>query len=135
MKVNRFRLFRRRCLGAGLTGLFTDAYKRICLLWTRLFASTFRCCRRCSTRTYGRKGLPLPDCERKWHMCGEASLQEILFFNERIQTVYVFREMLQSALACKDPNIMEQSLDKFVLAVKTSGIPELEKMWRMLESG
>ena len=77
----------------------------------------------------------MPDCERKWRMCGEASLQEILFFNERIQTVYVFREMLQSALACKDPNVMEQSLDKFVLAVKTSGIPELEKMWRMLESG
>ena len=68
-------------------------------------------------------------------MCGEARPKGILSSNERIQAAYVFREMLQSALACKDPNVMEQSLDKFVLAVKTSGIPELEKMWRMLESG
>lgn len=83
--------------------------------------------------TYERKGLPLPDGERKWRMCGEARLKGILSSNERIQAAYVFREMLQSALACRDPKVMELSLEKFVSVVKASGIPELEKVWRMLE--
>ena len=83
--------------------------------------------------TYERKGLPLPDGERKWRMCGEARLKGMLSSNERIQAAYVFREMLQSALACRDPKVMELSLEKFVSVVKASGIPELEKVWRMLE--
>ncbi len=83
--------------------------------------------------TYERKGLPIPEGERKWRMCGEAKLKEILSSNERIQAAYVFREMLQSALACRDPDVMRRSLAKFVSVIKASGIPELEKVWRMLE--
>lgn len=83
--------------------------------------------------TYERRGLSLPDGERKWRMCGERRLEEILASNERIQAAYVFREMLQSAIACKDPRVMRQSLLKFISVIKASGIPELEKVWRMLE--
>lgn len=83
--------------------------------------------------TYEKRGLPLPEGERKWRMCGEARLGEILSSNERIQAAYVFREMLQSALACRDAKVMEQSLEKFISVIKASGIPELEKVWKMLE--
>ena len=82
---------------------------------------------------YERKGLPLPEGEHKWRMCGGRRLEEILASNERIQAAYVFREMLQSALACKDEKIMRQSLHKFISVIKASGIPELEKVRKMLE--
>ena len=85
------------------------------------------------SETYERKGLPLPDGERKWRMCGESRLKQILESNERIQAAYVFREMLQSALACKDEKVMRKSLLKFISVIKASGIPELEKVWKMLE--
>ena len=85
------------------------------------------------SETYERKGLPLPEGERKWRMCGESRLKQILESNEKIQAAYVFREMLQSALACKDEKVMRKSLLKFISVIKASGIPELEKVWKMLE--
>ena len=84
-------------------------------------------------QTYEMRGLPLPEGEHKWQMCGEHRLKEILSSNEKIQAAYVFREMLQAALACKDVKVMRQSLLKFISVIKASGIPELEKVWKMLE--
>lgn len=83
--------------------------------------------------TYEKKGLPIPEGERKWRTCGESKLNDILASNEKIQAAYVFREMLQAALACKNPDVMQESLEKFISVIKTSGIPELEKVWKMLE--
>ncbi len=83
--------------------------------------------------TYEKRGLPRPEGEYKWCMGVGLRPREILSSNERLQAAYVFRQMLQSAISCKDPKVMRRSLMKFISVIKASEIPELEKVWRMLE--
>jgi len=49
---------------------------------------------------YGKRGLSIPANEHAWSVNSSRRLNEMLASNERIQAAYVFREMLQSALAC-----------------------------------
>lgn len=84
--------------------------------------------------TYEKHGLEIPKGERKWRITGPQDLKNILASNERIQAAYVFREMLQAALKCTEPQEMKKSLDMYLEAIKASKIPELEGIYRMLNS-
>lgn len=83
--------------------------------------------------TYEKNGLPIPGGERKWSTKGEEKLNEILKSNETLQAAYMFREQLQAALACNDPKLIREKLDRFIADIKASGIPELKRIWKMLE--
>ncbi|MDD4012112.1 MAG: transposase, partial [Sphaerochaetaceae bacterium] len=78
-------------------------------------------------------GLSIPANEHAWSVNSSRRLNEMLASNERIQAAYVFREMLQSALACMNAAIMRAALTRYIAAIRKSRIKELEGIASMLE--
>lgn len=82
---------------------------------------------------HGRRGLSIPANEHAWSVNSSRRPNEMLASNERIQAAYVFREMLQSALACMNAAIMRAALTRYIAAIRKSRIKELEGIASMLE--
>ena len=82
---------------------------------------------------YGKRGLSIPANEHAWSVNSSRRLNEMLASNERIQAAYVFRKMLQSALACMNAAIMRAALTRYIAAIRKSRIKELEGIASMLE--
>ena len=82
---------------------------------------------------YESRGLPIPEGQRKWSTTSAKRQETILASNEKLQTAYTFRMMLQSALGCTDPKRMKDGLKLFIAAARRTGIEELEGICQMIE--
>ena len=82
---------------------------------------------------YESKGLSIPEGERKWKVTNASRLEQILSTNEKLQTAYVLRTMLQNALSCTSLEQMKDGLVMFIKVARKTKIPELEGVCRMLE--
>lgn len=79
------------------------------------------------------KGLSIPEGERKWKVTNASRLEQILSSNEKLQTAYVLRTMLQNALSCTSLEQMKDGLVMFMKVARKTRIPELEGVCRMIE--
>ena len=75
---------------------------------------------------YESKGLSIPDGEHKWKVTNASRLEQILSTNEKLQTAYVLRTMLQNALSCTNLEQMRDGLVMFIKVARKTRIPELE---------
>lgn len=82
---------------------------------------------------YESKGLSIPEGECKWKVTNASRLEQILSSNEKLQTAYVLRTMLQNALSCTSLEQMKDGLVMFIKVARKTRIPELEGVCRMLE--
>ena len=82
---------------------------------------------------YESKGLSIPDGEHKWKVTNASRLEQILSTNEKLQTAYVLRTMLQNALSCTNLEQMKDGLVMFIKVARKTRIPELEGVCRMIE--
>ena len=82
---------------------------------------------------YEKKGLSIPEGERKWNITSLDKLENILKSNDTIQSAYVMREMLQLALQCNDEKEMKEGLVKFIATARRTKLLPLEGICRMIE--
>ena len=82
---------------------------------------------------YESRGLPIPEGQNKWSITSARRQETILASNEKLQTAYTFRMMLQSALGCTDPKRMKDGLKLFIAAARKTGIQELDDICKMIE--
>lgn len=82
---------------------------------------------------YESKGLAIPEGERKWRMTNAKRLEQVLSSNQKLQTAYILRTMLQNALSCTDMAQMVDGLAMFLKVARKTSIPELEGVCRMIE--
>ena len=71
--------------------------------------------------------------EHKWKVTNASRLEQILSTNEKLQTAYVLRTMLQNALSCTNLEQMKDGLVMFIKVARKTRIPELEGVCRMIE--
>ena len=82
---------------------------------------------------YESKGLAIPEGERKCRMTNAKRLEQVLSSNQKLQTAYVLRTMLQNALSCTDMAQMVDGLAMFLKVARKTSISELEGVCRMIE--
>lgn len=82
---------------------------------------------------YESRGLPIPEGQNKWSITSAKRQDTILASNEKLQSAYTFRMMLQSALCCTDSKKMKDGLKLFIATARKTGIEELDDICQMIE--